>query len=197
MSFDIEQRINEIDRKLDLLLSFIGSKDENWQICDKPLVRIEFEYWPNDQLDGPLDTPGFRLKLQKSGHKKVDTYKQLYGKPISQYDIACYQDLPINTHIDFSWLNREISVLTRSHKQHHIVFFHQLYVNCEGMEEVFNNFLLVVDQNTLSGFVLLRCINDKPIKVDLEFQPKEVNSKTRYMCALSANQLKPVRRKIK
>ena len=121
----------------------------------------------------------------------------LYGKDILEYDINHFHELPANAHLDFAWMNEQVMEMARIHKHHHIAFFHQYYIKNAGMEEVFNNFILVVDKELLSGFVLLRCINDKPIKMDIEFQPKEVNGRTRYMCALSANQLKPIRGKIK
>ncbi|MEI6987579.1 MAG: hypothetical protein WCK65_15810, partial [Rhodospirillaceae bacterium] len=108
-----------------------------------------------------------------------------------------FLELPVNAYLEFSWMNEQVADLERKYKNHHIAFFNQYYAKNSGMEEVFNNFLLVVDKESLSGFALFRCINDKPIQVDVEFQPKEVNGKARYICALSANQLKPIRGRIK
>ena len=197
VSIDWAHRFEQIDAKLDQLLKLLAKEDLMWQISNKPLTRIELEYWPNCKPDGTFDIPGFGLKLQESGYKKADTYKQLYGKIISEYDLSHFQQLPINTYLDFDWMNQQVRDLKRKHCNHHIAFFHQFYINNPGMEEVFNNFLLVVDKETLAGFVVFRCINDKPIKMNVQFERKEVNSKERYLCALSANQLKPIREKIK
>ncbi len=197
MELDIAQRISQLEAKIDVLIDLMTKHENKWQISEMPITRMELEYWPNNKPDGTFDVPGFGLKLQKSGFKKADTYKQLYGKDIAEYELDHFQELPVNAYLDFTWMNEQVVEVKRRHKNHHIAFFHQYYIKNSGMEEVFNNFLLVIDKETLSGFVLFRCINDKPIKVDVEFQPKEVNGKTRYMCALSANQLKPIRGKIK
>ena len=158
---------------------------------------MEFEYWRNNTPNGAFDTPVFGLKLQQSGDKKPDTYKQLYGKDISQFGLSCFQELPVNTYLEFDWINAQVSELRRNYQKHHIAFFHQYYANNSGMEEVFNNFLLVVDTETLAGFVVFRCINDKPIKINIKFEEKQINRSPRCLAVLSANDLKPIRLKIK
>ena len=158
---------------------------------------MALEYWPNTKPDGTFDVPGFGLKLQKSGIKKADTYKQLYGKDISEYELKHFQELPVNSLLEFDWMNEQVTELRRKYKSHHIAFFHQFYTKNPGMEEVFNNFLLVLERDTLSGFLLFRCINDKPIRLNAKFELKSVNNKPRYLCVINANQLRPIRDKIK
>ncbi len=197
MSEYLEARLDQLEAKMDLIIRLIDPDKHKWQISDKPITRLEFEYWPNNTPDGTFDSPGFGLKLQQSGDKRPDTYKQLYGKDVAEYGLPHFQELPVNTYLDFTWINAQVSDLRRKYQKHHIAFFHQYYADNAGMEEVFNNFLLVVDRNALGGFVLFRCINDRPIKLDIKFEEKQVNRSPRYLAVLSANYLKPIRTKIK
>ena len=142
MGLEIEARLNQLESKIDLLVNLLTKAEFKWQICDKPVTRMEFEYWPNTNPDGTFDVPGFGLKLQESGHKKADTYKQLYGKDISEYDFVHFLELPVNAYLEFSWMNEQVADLERKYKNHHIAFFNQYYAKNSGMEEVFNNCLL-------------------------------------------------------
>ena len=197
MGVDIESRISQLDAKLDQILKLLDPDKNKWQICDKPITRIELEYWPNNKPDGTFDSPGFGLKLQESGDKKPDTYKQLYGKDTNQFDLKFFQELPVNTYLEFEWINAHLMELRRKCQKHHIAFFHQYYTNNAGMEEIFNNFLLVIDADTLAGFAVFRCINDKPIRLNIQFEVKQINRSPRHLAVLSANDLKPIRLKIK
>ena len=197
MGLDIENRINQLEAKIDLIIKLLDPDKNKWQICERPITRLEFEYWPNKSSDGTFDSPRFGLKLQQSGDKKPDTYKQLYGKDVSQFDLKFFQELPVNTYHEFNWINSHLIEFRREYQKHHIAFFHQYYSDNTGMEEILNNFLLVIDADTLSGFAVFRCINDKPIKLNIQFEVKQINRRPRYLAVLSANDLKPIRLKIK